>query len=107
MEQGAQMGSERRTGARKAFGQEVVINHQTGLRFCKLKDISESGAFLDIGWGALTRAVPLELSINLPADGKSLRLPAQVARVSTNGTAVVFDPLDRQAQQMLSRFIAD
>ena len=106
MEQGAQMDNERRTGERKAFGQEVVINHEKGLRFCKLKDISESGAFLDIGWGALTRNVPLELSINLPSNSESLRLPAQVARVSTNGTAVAFGRLDRQAQQILSEFIA-
>jgi hypothetical protein len=100
------MDNERRTGARKTLGQEVVINHEKGLRFCKLQNISESGAFLDIGWGALTRNVPLELSINLPSNSESLRLPAQVARVSTNGTAVTFDRLDRQAQQILSEFIA-
>lgn len=103
------MEQERRANTRKSFGQEVVINHEKGLRFCKLKNISEGGAFLDIGWGALTRNVPLELSINIPTKTntrESLKLQAQVARVSTEGTAVSFGNLDRQTRQAISNFIA-
>jgi len=103
------MEQDRRASIRKPFGTEVVINHEKGLRFCKLKDISEGGAFLDIGWVALTRNVPIELSVSLPStpNGKqSLRIPAHVARVSTNGTAVAFNDLDRQARQLISDFIA-
>jgi len=103
------MEQERRSSTRKAFGQEVVINHEKGLRFCKLKNISEGGAFLDIGWVALTRNVPVELSINLPTKSdtrESVKVHAQVARVSTDGTAVSFDKLDRQALQAISNFIA-
>jgi hypothetical protein len=103
------MEQERRTSARKPFGQEVVINHEKGLRFCKLKNISEGGAFLDIGWVALTRNVPVELSINLPTTAntrESLKLHAQVSRVTTDGTAVSFDKLDHQARQAISNFVA-
>lgn len=103
------MEQDRRSSTRKIYGQEVVINHEKGLRFCKLKNISEGGAFLDIGWVALTRNVPVELSINLPTaadSNESLRIPAQVARVSTDGTAVAFDNLDRQVRQAISNFIA-
>jgi len=102
------MEQDRRANMRKAFGKEVVINHEKGLRFCKLKDISEGGALLDIGWGALTRNVPLELSVSLPLapnGNQSLRIPAHVARVSTNGTAVAFNDLDRQARQLISSFV--
>lgn len=100
---------DRRASERKPVGQEVVINHEKGLRFCKLKNISEGGAFLDIGWGALTRNVPLELSLKLPIGAnniESLRIPAQVARVSTDGTAVLFSQLDRQSRQLITDFIA-
>ena len=103
------MEQERRASTRKTFGHEVVINHEKGLRFCKLKNISEGGAFLDIGWVALTRNVPVELSISLPTMSntrESLKLKAQVARVSTEGTAVSFASLDRQAKQAISNFIA-
>ncbi len=106
---GCEMDNERRMNMRKSFGQEVVINHEKGLRFCKLKNISEGGAFLDIGWGALTRNVPIELSINLPSDtsnSEPLRLPAQVSRVSTDGTAISFDSLESNAQRVLSSFVA-
>jgi hypothetical protein len=99
--------NERRTSVRKAFGQEVVINHEKGLRFCKIKNISIGGAFLDIGWGALTRHVPLELSLRIKDDGKieSLKLPAQVARVTTDGIAVSFGQLDADARRAISEFV--
>lgn len=105
----AAMEKERRTSARKLYDQEVVINHEKGLRFCKLKNISIGGAFLDIGWGALTRNVPVELSISIPTQSnaaESLRLRAQVARVTTEGIAISFASLDRQAWQTITRFIA-
>jgi len=99
--------NERRTSVRKAFGQEVVINHEKGLRFCKIKNISVGGAFLDIGWGALTRNVPLELSLRIKDNAKieSLKLPAQVSRVTTDGTAVSFGQLDAEARRALSEFV--
>ena len=100
------MEQERRTNARKKYDQEVVINHEKGLRFCHLKNISVGGAFLDIGWGALTRNVPVELSIKIPNQPESLRLRAQVSRVTTSGTAVSFASLDLQAWQAITRFIA-
>jgi len=103
------MEKERRISARKMYDQEVVINHEKGLRFCHVKNISVGGAFLDIGWGALTRNVPVELSINIPTQAnsaESLKLRAQVARVTTEGTAISFASLDRQAWQTISRFIA-
>jgi len=99
--------NERRTSVRKTFGDEVVINHEKGLRFCRLKNISIGGAFLDIGWGALTRNVPLELSIRLKDNDKieSLRLPAHVSRVTTEGTAVSFGQLDADARRALREFV--
>ena len=103
------MEQDRRANLRKPVGKEVVINHEKGLRFCKLKDISEGGALLDIGWVALTRNVLVELSVNLPSTpsgNQSLRIPAHVARVSTSGTAVAFRDLDLQARQAISSFVA-
>ena len=101
------MENERRTSVRKSFGQEVVINHEKGLRFCKIRNISVGGAFLDIGWGALTKNVPLELSLRIKDDAKveSLKLPAQVARVTTDGIAVSFGQLDADARRAISEFV--
>ena len=100
------MEQERRASTRKPFGHEVVINHEKGMRFCKLKNISVGGAFLDIGWGALTRNVPVELSVKIPNEEESLKLRGQVARVSTEGTAVSFASLDRLSWQAITRYIA-
>lgn len=99
------MDVERRKAVRKPLAQEVAINNDQGMRFCKLQNISIDGAFLDIGWSALTRNVPVELSLTLPDDDESLRLEAQVARVSTNGTAIKFKTLDLDSHRALSHFI--
>ncbi|MDH5513072.1 MAG: PilZ domain-containing protein [Gammaproteobacteria bacterium] len=98
---------ERRTGARMAVSQEVMLIHQQGHRLCKIHDLSLKGAMLELGWGALTRDAPVELSISLPsAKGKSsYRLPAKVARISTQGTAVKFNELGSVAREAMQRYL--
>jgi hypothetical protein len=98
---------ERRAGARKPVDQEVMIIHEQGHRLCKIHDLSLQGAMLDVGWGALTHDVPVELSISLPsAKGRSsYRLRAQVARVTTAGTAIKFRDLDSSAHDAMQRYL--
>ena len=98
---------ERRASTRKPVDQEVMIFHEQGHRLCKIHDLSLQGAMLDVGWGALTRDVPVELAISLPsAKGKSsYRLPARVSRVTTAGTAIRFRDLDSTAHEAMQRYL--
>lgn len=98
---------ERRAGTRKPVDQEVMVIHDLGHRLCQIHDLSLNGAMLKLGWGALTRDVPVEVAISLPsAKGKSTyRLPAQVARVSTDGTAIKFHELDSTALEAMQRYL--
>lgn len=98
---------ERRAGIRQPVDQEVMVIHDLSHRLCKIHDLSLNGAMLDLGWGALTRDVPVELAISLPsAKGKSsYRLPAQVARVSTDGTAIKFRQLESTAIEAMQRYL--
>ena len=84
-----------------------MIIHGMGHRLCKIHDLSLKGAMLDVGWSALTRDVPVELTISLPAalDKTSYRLPAQVARVTKNCTAIKFGELDTGAHSALQQYL--
>jgi len=98
---------ERRASARKPVGQEVMLFHEQGHRLCRIHDLSLRGAMLQLGWGALTRDVSVELMISLPtANGRSsYRLPANVARVTTAGTAIKFRELDSGAHEAMQRYL--
>jgi len=76
-------------------------------RMCKLVDLSMGGAFLDIGWGALTRDQPVELSLTIHFAGNKqvYRLPAKVSRITASGTAVRFGSLDVPTHRALSTYI--
>lgn len=85
----------------------MLAHSRGGYRLCNVRDLSLKGALLDLGWGMLTRDVPVELTLDLPA-GESLkpfRLPAQVARVSPSGTAVKFRDLELDAYAALAQFL--
>ncbi len=101
------MSLERRASSRLPVEQEVMIIHEQGHRLCKIHDLSLKGAMLDLGWGALTRDVPVEMAISLPTtNGKlSYRLPARVARVTTSGTAIKFRELDFTAREAMQRYL--
>lgn len=100
--------SERRTNSRKPVPRTAMLAHATGHRFCQVHDISLSGAMLEIGWGVLTHDVPVQLMIDLPngAGAKAYSLPATVARVSRNGTAIKFMGLDSESHHALSSFLS-
>jgi len=98
---------ERRQGTRKPLNFTAMLTHDTGHRMCRLRELSVSGAMLDVGWGALTHDVPVQLMFDLP-DASGVRgyvLPATVARVTTGGTALRFAGLDSDTQQALTRFL--
>jgi len=98
---------ERRAGTRKVVDQEVMVYHEQSHRLCKIHDLSMQGAMLDLGWGALTREVSVEMAISLPsAKGRSsYRLPAQVSRVTTAGTAIKFGELNSFAREAMQRYL--
>lgn len=100
--------SERRSGSRKSLPRTAMLAHATGHRLCQVHDISLTGAMLDVGWGVLTHDVPVQLMIDLPNGGgaKAYSLPATVARVSRQGTAIRFTGLDSESRNALSSFLS-
>ena len=103
------MDLERRSKTRKAVKQEVMIGHELGHRLCKIHDLSLKGAMLELGWGALTRGVEIELTISLPSTkGRmSYRLPARVARITQEGTAIKFRELDSSTHEAMQRYLQE
>jgi len=99
--------SERRTSSRRVLPQTAMLAHASGHRLCRVHDISLSGAMLDIGWGVLTHDVPVQLMLDLPSGSraKAFSLPATVARVAQNGTAIRFSSLDSESRSALSSFL--
>ena len=99
---------ERRSDRRCPVSQEVMLSQGAHFRLCQLKELSMSSAFLDIGWGVLTRTTPVDLMLTLPAGAQShvFHLPAEVTRVDKKGTAVRFRSLDDATRRALSIFLS-
>jgi len=98
---------ERRQGTRKPLNHTVMLAHTAGHRMCTLRELSLSGAMLDVGWGALTHDAPVRLMVDLPMESgvRGYTLPAIVARVTTRGTALRFADLDAETLLALSQFL--
>jgi len=50
---------ERRSDRRSPVSQEVMLSQGAHFRLCQLKELSMSSAYLEIGWGVLTRTTSL------------------------------------------------
>jgi len=98
---------ERRHSFRKSLNSTAMLSHAAGHRMCKLRELSMTGALLDVGWSALTHDAPVKVIFDLPEDSgvRGYTLPAVVARVSTRGTAVRFADLDAETMLALSQFL--
>lgn len=95
---------DRRTNQRHPVTQEAMVSQGPHFRLCNIRDMSLNGVFLELGWGVLTRNTPVEvtLSLNNTAKAPIYRLSGEVARVSKEGTAVKFHPIDDKTLQDLS-----
>ena len=56
---------DRRTSQRQAVSQEVMLSEGMHFRMCRLRDLSLGGAFLEVGWGALTRDTPVDVALTI------------------------------------------
>lgn len=101
------MQDERRSTARLPVTDSVMIAQGPHYRLCHTRDLSLSGAMLDIGWSALTRHTPIEILLTLAVGDqkKVFRLPGEVARVSAEGTAVRFRDMEPGARKVLLSFL--
>jgi len=95
---------ERRTNQRHLLTQEAMVSQGLHFRLCNIRDMSLTGAFLELGWGVLTRNTPVEVTLSLNSSPKAhiYRLSGEVARVSKEGTAVRFHSIDDKTRQDLS-----
>ncbi|MBE9516593.1 MAG: PilZ domain-containing protein [Proteobacteria bacterium] len=93
---------------RHLLKQEVMLSTESKYQLCKVHDISITGALLSVAWFGLTKDTPVTLTINLAiGDEKanSQTLPAKVARVSREGTAITFDELPTANYSALLKFV--
>lgn len=100
--------SEHRIKARHPLDQEVMLSTDSTFRLCRVHDISETGALLSVAWFGLGKKTPVVLTMNLNTDGKkidSYQLQAEVARVSNEGTAIMFTDLDSHTRTALIQFV--
>lgn len=98
---------ERRIDLRIPVVREVMLSHQEGFRLCRLRDISATGALLDIGWAVLHKGVPVDLMITLHYgdDEKVYHVPSEVVRVTNEGVAIHFKKLIPEAEVALADLI--
>ena len=93
------MSDDRRLGPRRWTQVTAMISHhRLGMARCRLRDISLEGAFVEIGKRILKQDDSVELVLKVRSGERSQhwRIPAKVARVSNEGTALVFDDPDEQ-----------
>jgi len=88
--------SERRENQRIPVALDVVLNYREHVLVCTLRDISLKGAFVE----TLPDDVPytntnveLGVTFNREDGFKHCRIPARIARVTDQGTAVSFGDL--------------
>lgn len=101
--------TERRASPRQAVTQEVMLSSGMHFRLCQLRELSLHGAFVELGWEALTRAAPIDLMLTLP-DGpgttaKVYHVSGEVARLTSSGTAIKFRPLDEVTTRALMSYL--
>ena len=101
------MSKDKRITARQLLNQEVMLSAERSFRLCQMHDISLDGAMLNIAWPELTSNREVELRIDLPHDDqvKTYRIPARVARVATDGTAIEFGELNDESREALENLL--
>jgi hypothetical protein len=101
------MSDERRSDARIPVVEEVILSLPQGFRLCKLRDISFTGALLNVYWAALTRGASVDLMITLSYgdEEKVFHIPSEIARVTDSGTAIHFRRVDPDTREALDSLI--
>lgn len=94
--------------ARKPLLQQVLVNHSSGHRLCRIHDISTSGVLLEMGWAALTHDQPVEIVLDLPVEQqvRPFHIRGKVVRVSREGTAIQFRQFEKGALETLAARLA-
>lgn len=100
--------SEHRYTERHPLDQEVMLSTESKFQLCKIHDISIVGALLSVAWFGLSKGTPVTLTMNVAvgnAKADTRTLPARVARVSKEGTAITFENLATGDNSALLKFV--
>lgn len=100
--------TEHRHSSRKRVAQEVMVTADNDHRLCRMHNLSDGGALLEVSWGKLTHDVEVEIIIDLPVNNilTPHHIFGEVARVSPVGTAVRFTVINSEAQKALQTYLA-
>jgi hypothetical protein len=98
------MANERRSTARLVGPFEGTWDGASGMRECRVTDLSVGGCFID---AYASQPVGAKIGVEIKLQGQSFRLPAQVVYVDrVQGFAVKFLQEDAAAQQKFADAIA-
>ena len=98
------MNAEQRASIRKKISLNVLINHDlTYSKRWKVRDLSMSGAWVEMAGEELAPGTPIEAVLSLKERDEYIlyRLPAQVVRMDGNGVALRFSRYDYRAYTAL------
>ncbi len=100
---------EHRSGPRRHFPQEVMAIAGNDHRLCRMHNIGDGGALLEVSWGRLTHDVEVEIILDLPVNNilTPHHLFGKVARVTPVGTAVQFTIINSEAQKALQTYLTE
>lgn len=98
------MNTEKRTSIRKRISLNVLINHDLAYsKRWKIRDLSLSGALLEISNDEFLPGTPIEAVILMKEQEQSdlYRLPAEVVRMNREGLALRFGNYDNKTYTAL------
>ncbi len=101
------LSANRRSGPRRVTDVMVFVSHGSEKRKCRLRDISVSGAFIEIENFALAKGTKVDLVLRILREEKTTAcpLPAEVVRVQKDGAALMFGDLDQHAENILVNIV--
>lgn len=110
-QQGSLVGyvDDRRHSLRRNIAQEVMVRADNDHRLCRIHNLCDSGALLEVGWGKLTHDVEVEIIIDFPVNNilTPHHIFGEVTRVSLVGTAVRFTVINSETQKALRTFLVN
>ena len=95
------MQANKRESTRVSMAREVMLKgDHLSPQFCKLRDLSPEGAFVELETESLRRGMNVEMSMTVADTDRNrvLRINARIARVTEEGAGLRFAEMDMSSQ---------
>jgi hypothetical protein len=104
MSSSSDFSANRRLGERRVTDVKILVSSErSGLKKCRLRDISMDGAFIETKNFALAKGAKVDLVLRIRRKEKTQAypVPAEVIRVGKDGAALMFAPVNRHVYRIL------